>query len=76
MMSTRDDNKHDYSSNLTNIINSLEYSEDSDNSYDELTTEDDYKEVTTEVTEATTAAKKKNEKGILQERKLESSDHL
>lgn len=59
MMSTRDDNKHDYSSNLTNIINSLEYSEDSDNSYDELTTEDDYKEVTTEVTEATTAAKKK-----------------
>lgn len=75
MMSTRDDNKHDYSSNLTNIINSLEYSEDSDNSYDELTTEDDYKEVTTEVTEATTAAKKKR-KGILQERKLESSDHL
>lgn len=62
MMSTRDDNKHDYSSNLTNIINSLEYSEDSDNSYDELTTEDDYKEVTTEVTEATTAAKKKTKK--------------
>lgn len=62
MMSTRDDNKHDYSSNLTNIINSLEYSEDSDNSYDELTTEDDYKEVTTEVTEATTAAKKKMKK--------------
>lgn len=62
MMSTRDDNKHDYSSNLTNIINSLEYSGDSDNSYDELTTEDDYKEVTTEVTEATTAAKKKTKK--------------
>lgn len=62
MMSTRDDNKHDYSSNLTNIINSLEYSEDSDNSYDELTTEYDYKEVTTEVTEATTAAKKKTKK--------------
>lgn len=62
MMSTRDDNKHDYSSNLTNIINSLEYSEYSDNSYDELTTEDDYKEVTTEVTEATTAAKKKTKK--------------
>ena len=62
MMSTRDDNKHDYSSNLTNIINSLEYSEDSDNSYDELTTEDAYKEVTTEVTEATTAAKKKTKK--------------
>lgn len=62
MMSTRDDNKYDYSSNLTNIINSLEYSEDSDNSYDELTTEDDYKEVTTEVTEATTAAKKKTKK--------------
>lgn len=62
MMSTRDDNKHDYSSNLTNIINSLEYSEDSDNSYDESTTEDDYKEVTTEVTEATTAAKKKTKK--------------
>lgn len=62
MMSTRDDNKHDYSSNLTNIINSLEYSEDSDNSYDELTTEDDYKEVITEVTEATTAAKKKTKK--------------
>lgn len=62
MMSTRDDNKHDYSSNLTNIINSLEYSEDSDNSYDELTTEDDYKEVTAEVTEATTAAKKKTKK--------------
>ena len=62
MMSTRDDNKHDYSSNLTNIINSLEYSEDSDNSYDELTTEDDYKEVTTEVTEATTATKKKTKK--------------
>lgn len=62
MMSTRDDNKHDYSSNLTNIINSLEYSEDSDNSYDELTTEDDYKEVTTEVIEATTAAKKKTKK--------------
>lgn len=62
MMSTRDDNKHDYSSNLTNIINSLEYSEDSDNSYDELTTEDDYKEVTTEVTETTTAAKKKTKK--------------
>lgn len=62
MMSTRDDNKHDYSSNLTNIINSLEYSEDSDNSYDELTTEDDYKEVTTEVTEVTTAAKKKTKK--------------
>ena len=62
MMSTRDDNKHDYSSNLTNIINSLEYSEDSDNSYDELTTEDDYKEVTTDVTEATTAVKKKTKK--------------
>ena len=62
MMSTRDDNKHDYSSNLTNIINSLEYSEDSDNSYDELTKEDDNKEVTTEVTEATTAAKKKTKK--------------